>query len=183
MPFITSGILQGVKWLAGQASNNNGLNDRLWLRTILVIVSFFGVVAASVLNGTPIDANTVSDLVLPRDGPCCLSFALILQERSDSRGNHSALSRFYAGGTTRNPSMTYDPNTRKTARDSNTGYILAGVAVLAVILGLFFMMGRDNTTSTATNSNNANRPVTTAPANPAAGTTGTGTTTPAPANR
>jgi hypothetical protein len=91
--------------------------------------------------------------------------------------------------------MTYqDPNTRRPVptdrhrmgRDdtSYAGWILGGLAALAVIIGVFFMFGRDDgTTSTA---NNANRPAATQPAGPPANppaTTGSGTTTPAPANR
>jgi hypothetical protein len=44
-------------------SKLSGGGECEWLRLILVIISFFGVVAASVANGTPIDANTTSDLV------------------------------------------------------------------------------------------------------------------------
>ena len=61
VPFIVSGILQGVKALAGLYSSQNGPAERVWLRTLLVMFSFFGIVATSVLNGIPIDTNTVTD--------------------------------------------------------------------------------------------------------------------------
>jgi hypothetical protein len=51
VPFITSGILQGVKVLAGLYSSQNGPAERMWLRTLLVMFSFFGIVASSILNG------------------------------------------------------------------------------------------------------------------------------------
>jgi hypothetical protein len=79
-----------------------------------------------------------------------------------------------------------DPNHRRVDRDevSYTGWILGGVAALALIAGVFFMFGRDDgTTSTASNTN---RPAATQPASPPANppsTTGSGTTSPAPANR
>lgn len=63
VPFITTAIMQGIKKLAGLFATDNGPGERVWLRTMLVALSFFGVVATSLLNGTPIDANTVSDLV------------------------------------------------------------------------------------------------------------------------
>ena len=61
VPFITSGILQGVKWFAGLYSPQNGAAGRVWLRPLLVMFSFLGVVATSVLKGTPIDTNSVTD--------------------------------------------------------------------------------------------------------------------------
>jgi hypothetical protein len=63
---------------------------------------------------------------------------------------------------------------------SYTTWILGGVAALAVIFGLAFMFGRDDgTTSTAIGTD---RPAATQPASPSP-TTGSGTTSPAPANR
>jgi hypothetical protein len=53
---------------------------------------------------------------------------------------------------------------------SYTGWIIGGVIALAVVIGIFALMGRDNTN---TASNNANRPAATAPA-----TTGSGPATP-----
>jgi hypothetical protein len=94
--------------------------------------------------------------------------------------------------------MTYqDPNTRRPMPTGNvnrrmgrddetryTGWILGGLAALALILGVFFMFGRDDgTTSTA---NNTNRPAATQPASPPANppsSTGSGATAPTPANR
>jgi hypothetical protein len=75
--------------------------------------------------------------------------------------------------------MTYqdDPNLnrrdrRGTADDTSyTGWIIGGVLALAVILGIFVMMGRGNNTNTAANT--PNRPAATAPAT-------TGTAVPAP---
>ena len=75
--------------------------------------------------------------------------------------------------------MTYqdDPNInrrdrRGTAGDTSyTGWIIGGVVAVAVILGIFMMMGRDNTTNTAADT--PNRPAATAPAT-------TGTAVPAP---
>jgi hypothetical protein len=86
----------------------------------------------------------------------------------------------------RRPMAPDDPNNRVVDRDetSYTGWILGGFVALALILGGFFMFGRDDgTTSTASN---PNRPVATQPASPPANppsTTGSGTTSPAPANR
>ena len=75
--------------------------------------------------------------------------------------------------------MTYqdDPNlnrptNRPIAEPSYTGWIIGGVAAFALMLGLFAMFGRDNTTNTAAN---PTRPATTAPA-----TTGSGAAVPAP---
>src|SRR4051812_29523599 len=76
--------------------------------------------------------------------------------------------------------MTYqdDPNInrnrRGTADDTSyTGWIIGGGLAVSVVLGIFMMMGRDNTTNTAATTN---RPSATAPA-----TTGTGTSTAVPA--
>ena len=86
----------------------------------------------------------------------------------------------------RRPMTPEDLNVRRAAQaeTSYMSWILGGVAALAVILGLFFMFGRnDGTTSTAINTD---RPAATQPASPPANppsTTGTGATTPAPANR
>jgi hypothetical protein len=74
--------------------------------------------------------------------------------------------------------MTYqdDPNLNRSNRrgmadeTSYTGWIIGGVLAIAVILGIFIMMGRDNTTNTAAT---PNRPAATAPAT-------TGTAVPAP---
>ena len=75
--------------------------------------------------------------------------------------------------------MTYqnDPNLnrgdrRSTADDTSyTGWIIGGVLAIAVIIGVFMMMGRDNKTTTAADV--PNRPAATAPAT-------TGTAVPAP---
>ena len=60
--------------------------------------------------------------------------------------------------------MTYenDPNSRRGMRDNSsyTGWIIAGVAALAVIIGIFMMTGRTDNTNTATSTN---RPAATAP--------------------
>ena len=64
VPFITSVIMFGVKWLAGLNATDNGAQPRPFLRTMLVVVSLGGVIATSTLNGTPVDPNVVSqDLI------------------------------------------------------------------------------------------------------------------------
>jgi hypothetical protein len=91
----------------------------------------------------------------------------------------------YQDPNTRRPMPTGNVN-RRMGRDetSYAGWILGGLAALALVLGVFFMFGRDDgTTSTA---NNTNRPAATQPASPPANppsSTGSGATTPAPANR
>ena len=77
------------------------------------------------------------------------------------------------------------PINRRTGRDNNsyTGWIVGGVAVVALILGVFMLTGRINTSNTAANTD-PNRPHATAPAAPAAtppSTTGSATpSAPAP---
>jgi hypothetical protein len=75
--------------------------------------------------------------------------------------------------------VTYqnDPNRNRndiTDETSTTTYIVGGVVMLAVIFGIFMLVGGDSNTNTASN---ANAPATTS--RPA--TTGSGATTPAPA--
>jgi hypothetical protein len=78
--------------------------------------------------------------------------------------------------------MTYpnDPNMNRndiTDETSTSTYIIGGVVMLAVILGVFMLVGGgDSNTNTASN---ANPPATTS--RPAPATTGSGATTPAPA--
>lgn len=60
VPFITSAVMFVIKWLAGLYMTDNGPVARPWLRTFLVLISFFGYVATSQLNNTPIDVNIVS---------------------------------------------------------------------------------------------------------------------------
>jgi hypothetical protein len=76
--------------------------------------------------------------------------------------------------------VTYqnDPNMNRrnniSDETSYTSWIIGGAVMLAVILGIFMLVGGGSNTNTATN---ANAPATTSP--PA--TTGSGATTPAPA--
>lgn len=49
-------IMTGVKYLSVVKNTN------AWLRGILVVLSALGVLAASALNGTPIDMNSLSSL-------------------------------------------------------------------------------------------------------------------------
>jgi hypothetical protein len=80
--------------------------------------------------------------------------------------------------------VTYpnDPNMnrRDNIRDetSYTSWIIGGIVMLAVILGIFMLVGRDSDTNTASNANSP--PTTSRPAS-SPSTTGSGTTTPAPA--
>jgi hypothetical protein len=74
--------------------------------------------------------------------------------------------------------MTYqdDPNLNRrsypmTDNASYTGWVVGGAAALAIIMGLLFMFGRDDRTTTA--ANNPNRPAVNAPAT-------TGSAVPAP---
>jgi len=86
--------------------------------------------------------------------------------------------------------MTYpnDPNFRRRDMDSSTNYtswIVGGIVALAVIFGIFMMFGRDDNSTTASNTS-PNRPAATSPATapaPSPGTTGAGTTSPPPASR
>jgi hypothetical protein len=87
--------------------------------------------------------------------------------------------------------MTYqdDPNrplppndSRFRDRDdgSSTGWVLGGIAALAVIMGIFFMFARNDGTTTTANNVNTNRPAATQPASPPANppsTTGSGSRT------
>jgi hypothetical protein len=70
--------------------------------------------------------------------------------------------------TYQNDPKTNRPINRRTGWDNNsyTGWIIGGVAVVAVILGVFMWTGRTNTSNTAANTD-ANRPHATAPAAPA----------------
>ena len=71
------------------------------------------------------------------------------------------------------PNLNRDPDRRMDrAGTSYTGWIVGGVLALAVIIGIFAMSGRTDTTNTAAN---ADRGTATAPANttrPAPATTG-----------
>lgn len=61
LPWLNNLIMSGVKWLFTQ-----GLVDKakrnMRLRLVLALLSFFGVIAGSALNGTPIEPNAVSSL-------------------------------------------------------------------------------------------------------------------------
>jgi hypothetical protein len=78
--------------------------------------------------------------------------------------------------------VTYqnDPNMKRrnnvSDETSYTSWIIGGAVMLAVILGIFMLVGGDSNTNTASN---ANAPATTS--RPAPATTGSGATTPAPA--
>ena len=63
IPFVVSGIMFIIKWLAGLQLVSNGATAHPWLRAILIVVTFLGVVASSFLNGTPVDPNQVTSLV------------------------------------------------------------------------------------------------------------------------
>ena len=94
--------------------------------------------------------------------------------------------------------MTYqeDPNdprrnldggmNREMNRDTSyTGWIVGGLVALAVIVGIFFLVGRDGDNA-STASNTPDRPAASAPAttpSPSPGTTGSGSTSPPPAAR
>jgi hypothetical protein len=60
VPFITSGIMFVIKWLAGLYMTDNGPDTRPWLRVFLVLISMFGYVATAQISNTPIDPNIVS---------------------------------------------------------------------------------------------------------------------------
>ena len=82
-----------------------------------------------------------------------------------------------------------DPNfNRRRAMDmdaSYTGWIAGGLLAVIVIAGIFLMFGRNDSTTTASNTS-PNRPAATAPAStpaPTPGTTGSGSTSPPPAAR
>ena len=63
LPFITSVIMFGVKWLAGLAMTDNGGQPRVFLRSMLIAFSLGGYIATQTLSGDPVDPNHVSDLV------------------------------------------------------------------------------------------------------------------------
>lgn len=87
--------------------------------------------------------------------------------------------------TYQNDPKTNRPINRVTGRDNNsyTNWIIGGVVVAALILGVFMWTGWSNTSNTAANTD-LNRPQATAPAAPAAtppSTTGSSTpSAPAP---
>lgn len=61
LPFANNLVLSGVKFLADSgldASNRNWV-----LRGALILFSLAGVIATSFLNGAPVDANQVTELV------------------------------------------------------------------------------------------------------------------------
>jgi hypothetical protein len=63
VPFITSAIMFAIKWLAGFYAVGNGPDAKPVLRSLLLVLSLIGVLTTSIVNGTPVDPNTVSDLV------------------------------------------------------------------------------------------------------------------------
>jgi hypothetical protein len=73
------------------------------------------------------------------------------------------------------------PDRRMTDGGGMIGWVIGGVAALALIAGIAFMFSRDDGTTTATN--NTNRPAAAQPSTPPGNpptTTGAGTTAPAP---
>jgi hypothetical protein len=86
----------------------------------------------------------------------------------------------YDNATNQETTMTYqgDPNLNRPSRPlaeetSYTGWVVGGIAALAIIMGLVFMFGREDRTNTA--AGNSNRPAMNAPAT-------TGSAVPAPAS-
>ena len=50
-------LVSFVKWLSSEETG------KVWLRGMLIVFSILGIIAASALNGTPVDFNQISDLV------------------------------------------------------------------------------------------------------------------------
>jgi hypothetical protein len=83
-----------------------------------------------------------------------------------------------------NRRMDYERRADRTTGGSTMGWVLGGLAALAIAAVLMFAFNNNNGDQTA--SDNPNRPAATQPSSPAANppsTTGSGATTPAPANR
>jgi hypothetical protein len=90
----------------------------------------------------------------------------------------------YQNDPNMNRRTDYDRRVDQRTSGSITGWVLAGVAALAIAAVLMFAVGDKTGTQTAIN--NTTRPAATQPASPSANppsTTGSGRTTPAPANR
>jgi hypothetical protein len=64
VPFLTTAIMFGVKWLANLAMFANGAVHKPWLRFVLVLLSLIGVVSSSLITGAEINPDSISNLVL-----------------------------------------------------------------------------------------------------------------------
>ena len=62
VPFITSAIMFAVKWLTGFYAVGSRPDAKPVRRSVLLVLSFIGVLTTSIVNGTPVP-DTVSDLV------------------------------------------------------------------------------------------------------------------------
>lgn len=62
LPFVNNIVMSVIKWLGDNAIAPNSRNAVL--RSVLAALSLVGVIAASFLNGTPVDPNQVSSLVI-----------------------------------------------------------------------------------------------------------------------
>jgi hypothetical protein len=64
VPIVATGVMFGVKKLAGLYSVGNGSKYHVPLRMILIVLSLLGTVATGTLNGTEIDVDSISSMVL-----------------------------------------------------------------------------------------------------------------------
>jgi hypothetical protein len=63
LPSAVSAVLQAFKYLGGFELFNNGAAARPLLRLFLAVLSVAGVGALNLLNGTPVDADSLTTLV------------------------------------------------------------------------------------------------------------------------
>ena len=64
VPFATTCVMFAVKKLGGYKAMGNGPEAKPWLRAILVVLALIGTISTAQINGTPVDPNTVSDLIM-----------------------------------------------------------------------------------------------------------------------
>jgi hypothetical protein len=63
LPVLTSAVMFAFKKIATLAMFANGAEARPWLRALLIVTSLFGVGSTALLNGTPVNADSVSYLL------------------------------------------------------------------------------------------------------------------------
>jgi hypothetical protein len=63
LPFVTSSLMFFYKKVATLSMFDNGAAARPWLRALLILTSVAGVVATALLNGQPLNPDSISTLV------------------------------------------------------------------------------------------------------------------------
>jgi hypothetical protein len=63
LPFLTSAVMFAFKKIAALNAFDNGAEARPWLRALLAGTSVIGVGALALLNGTPLNPDSVSGLL------------------------------------------------------------------------------------------------------------------------